>query len=706
MADETTQLAINDTELNALGIRLYTMFTRYERDRYPMEQQAMRSLRQYRGIYDPETRIRPYGSTAYPKFTKKWVKGTVSRLMQLSFPEAEHNWDAEPTPIPELSTQDLQALLNEMQDAADQAQQPLTDEQIEAQIKIVAQAKCERMKTTMQDQLDEMDYVSLAKKVVKSGVLYGEGLLSGPLHEKETHRSWRKDMTTGRYIAQEAMRLTPKFEFETIWDWYPDLSAKTSAGQDGYFFRRVMSREQVRKLSERPDFMESRIKEWLQKNSSGNYRERYWELEIRVDGDRKYTSELNKRKYEAMEWWGFVSGHELKAAGIEISDDKLGEQYESNVWTIGNVVIKAILNPMERKRRPLHEFVFEEDDISMTGVGLPSEVRDSQLAIAESTRMLLDNSSVCSTPSKLIKYRLLMPGHNYDSTPYKDWYQGNDDFTEDTADAVKNLEFKSYIAELIEVITLFKGIGEEESSMSPISQGNVSAGGSEGVRTQGNMSMAMGAASLPIRDVVRNFDLFTESVMTGLYDWNMEFNEDQKIKGDFNIVAKGSTSLMAKEVRAQHLNNFAPTIQPEEREHINWREMLSERTRAMDVPGRILLDETIVEQNRQTKQKEMEEMKRQQQELMAAEIRSVISDAIKNTALAQKASAGADAKTYETLMAGLKQLAEQDNSVLDKITQHIQDLREHGHKTRELDIRQQEADAIAAAAAQPATENQ
>lgn len=688
MSDDTGGVTVNQEALDALGKRLYGMFTQYEKDRFPMEQQLLRNIRQYRGLYDPDVKIRPNGSTAYPKFTRKWVNGTVSRLMQMLFPQSDTNWDIQPSPIPELGTQDLQSLLNEMQDSAQG--QEIPDEAIEEQIKILAKAKCDRMRIKMQDQLDEMDYVGLARKVVFSGVLYGTGLLSGPLIKTETHRSWHKDIESGRYVVKEADRLAPWFEFESIWDWYPDLSAKTRKSQDGYYFRRVMSRDQVRKLAERPDFMRNAVVDWLKKNEGGNFRERTWESEIRMEGDRKLAIALNKRKYEVLEWWGVISGHELKAAGTEINEDELGNQFEANVWIIDNTVLKCIVNPMESQRRPLSEFVFEEDDLSLTGVGLPQVCRDSQLAICEIARMCLDNGSVICTPSKLIKMGLLLPGHSLDSAPYKDWYQ-DPDAADNSEDAVKNLTFDSHIVELQGLLTTFKGFGEEEVSLPPISMGDPSQGGSEGARTQGNLSMLMGAASLPIRDNVRNFDLFTDSAMTGLYEWNMEFDTDPKAKGDFNVVTLGSVSLVAKEVRAQHYVAFTQSIQPEERIEIDWRKFAINRMKTIDmVPDEVMADEKTVAANKETQKQQAQQQMALQMALAEAEVKKTLAEAVKSASLAGKADASVEIDKYQAILDGLDRVSQHDTNANDAVAGHVQALRDHFTQQQDLELKQQQ----------------
>jgi hypothetical protein len=52
-----------------------------------------------------------------------------------------------------------------------------------------------------------------------------------------------------------------------------------------------------------------------------------------------------------------------------------------------------------REVKTIHPFLFDEDDTSPIGQGLPNVMRDSQMSIAAATRMLLDNASVVCGPN-------------------------------------------------------------------------------------------------------------------------------------------------------------------------------------------------------------------------------------------------------------------------------------------------------------------
>lgn len=663
-------LQLDEARLTRLGMDLSAKFFTFESDRKPLEEQWLKNLRQFRGIYDPEIekKIRPDGSKAYPKLTRQKVIGTVARLMEMLFPRTEKNWNIEPSPMPNLSEEDMQAILDNLQ--AENPGQEVTDAVIEKMIMEVAKAKAERMGKTIDDQLAEIEFVTLARRVIFSGVLYGIGLLEGPLIRREKRRRWQRNGLTGRFEAVETSALVPYAEHRRVWEWYPDLSAKTlyPDKQEGYFIRHILTRQGLAELATRKDFLGDKIRGWLAQHDGGNYQERYWENEARSrKSDRQDIQNLNGRKYEVISWVGEVSGHDLRAAGVNISDDKLADMHEAVVWILDKEVIKARLNPLEKKHRMMHYFIYEEDDINLTGQGLPQILRDSQMGACESIRMTFDNGSVVCGPVTEVDATRLMPGQTADLHAFKaflvDPYENDSD-----RPVVRAVEINSHIDELLAIFNICREIMDAEAALPPQSLGDVSQGGSEAMRTSGNLSMIFGAAALPIRDAVRNFDTFTTSFIGSMYDWNMEFNEDATIKGDYQIIARGSTSLIAKEVRAQGLEYMASTLQPEDRIYLKGKKFLMERLKVRDIDFDDLLeDDDIVAQKQEEMAALAQEDREDQRRLISAQIQDIMGGFVKNLALARKADVGADTDVYSVIMEAMKGAADIDAK--DRATQ-------------------------------------
>jgi hypothetical protein len=61
-------------------------------------------------------------------------------------------------------------------------------------------------------------------------------------------------------------------------------------------------------------------------------------------------------------------------------------------------------------------------------------------------------------------------------------------------------------------------------------------------------------------------------------------------------LAKGASSLIAKEVRAQSLSQFVSTLQPEQRQIIKWNELTQQMGEVMDLSGIVMSEEEIEEQ--------------------------------------------------------------------------------------------------------------
>jgi len=79
-------------------------------------------------------------------------------------------------------------------------------------------------------------------------------------------------------------------------------------------------------------------------------------------------------------------------------------------------------------------------------------------------------------------------------------------------------------------------------------------------RTASGISMLMGAASGSIKTVVKNVDDYLlRPIGEGFFRFNMQFDFDPEIKGDLEVKARGTESLMANEVRSQRLMQFLQT---------------------------------------------------------------------------------------------------------------------------------------------------
>ena len=80
-------------------------------------------------------------------------------------------------------------------------------------------------------------------------------------------------------------------------------------------------------------------------------------------------------------------------------------------------------------------------------------------------------------------------------------------------------------------------------------------------KTATGLSMLMGSVNITLKDQIKNFDDgVTKPYIRAHYFWNMEFNSKENIKGDFGVVAKGTGSLIAKEVKLETIVKYLQVI--------------------------------------------------------------------------------------------------------------------------------------------------
>jgi hypothetical protein len=620
----------NSEKMQSFGIRLHQQFELNKAYRRPKELEWLEDLRQYKGLYDPDVRIEPDCSHVYPKMTRSKVNIVLSKLHEMLFPELDRNYEVTCTPEPKLNREVVMGIATslikqppvdpqtgqiQIDPQTNQPMQPIppTPDELKRAMKYYAQATAEKMQSEMDDQLLEMEYPEETKKVLRSGLLYGTGILGGPLIERRTKREWKQDDITAEYIENNSNIDVPYMKFVRIWDWYPDMSVTDYKQASGFFERSVMTKHDIRGLMKRPDFYKDVIEQFLTDHPDGDYVPESWEVDlqnIEVQASSKEertvvqtsttgnTDALNRtsyrqggKKYEVLQFWGYIDGEDLEACGVTRPDGKpidISREYAAHVWLLGKNVIKSML--FEGALDHYKIFYYEKDETSIFGEGLTRVIRHSQIAISSAARMVLDNGACVSGPQVEVNWSLLHDGTDLNSFyPRKIWYRDGKDITAQYP-AVRSITFDSHITELISIITLFTGFSDQESCL-PTWLISEQVNNENAKQTSGKQS----TITASIKDVVKNFDTFTEHVMRDLYAWNMEFNPRQDIKGDFQCKPRGVSSLVMKEIRMAALTNLKNTLQPEDWAYIPRREFLSETFKSHDVLIDLRTDEEAQE---------------------------------------------------------------------------------------------------------------
>jgi len=576
------------TIISALGLKYESEFDDNEKWRKDKENEWLENLRQSKGLYDPDVllKIPKNASRVYPKYTRSKEIILRSKLNSMLLPENDKNYAIEPTPKPNLSKAVLGEIVETLtaikqQKALMQTQstgtmvkpEEVTKEELEEKINEYAKARCEKMDKQIEDQLTEIKYNETQEDIIKSGVRFGTGIAKGVLSQtieegdyEETTEGWKSIIVSKRL---------PDIANVRVWDWYPDMSACELEDCDFVWERHILNKHQLRKLTLREDFFSDTIREYIKDHPKGNATYKDWELQLETI-DKAKSQETRIGKYEILERWGFIDGEDLRKAGKDIPDDQLDIEFLVNIWIIGSKVIKISHGTLPVKHLPYFLFYYDKDETSIFGTGLPKIIRDTQLTICGAMRATLNNAAKVSGAMMEVNTDLLSPDEDIeDVAPDRIWKRGGR-LAEAQSPAVRPVTFNSHIADLLTILEKAFYLGDVEISI-PLWMHTEPDKSQK--QTLGEASLKWQSSTVSIRDIIKSYDKCNEGVIYALYNWNMEFNPNEDIKGDFNIKAKGSTSLVLNELKMHALNYFATTLTPEERVYVKTGEFLKERAR-------------------------------------------------------------------------------------------------------------------------------
>lgn len=630
--------------IDALGPVLLAEFAQAELDRRETEQRWLMDLRQYRGKYEPEVEaaIGPRRSKVFVRATRVKVKTVDARVSDLLFPSnSDRNWTAEPTPVPSLDRDTKRALFKELLKTLGRTP---TRQELDTAMRKLVEAAAKKMAQVIDDQLTESRYKETARHVLHSGHLYGTGILKAPLVERKTRTKFV--MERGKWVMKTESYVVPFVDWVPVWRWYPDMSATRLEDLRFVFERHLMTRSALANLAMKRSFKGQIIKDYILANPRGAKTPRHYDSQILEIGARTSAALKDDGQYEILERWGWIDGELLASAGVDVPQERMHETFFANVWLLPNgEVIKVALQPINGVTWPYHLYYADKDETSIFGDGFASVMRDDQTMINASTRMVLDNAALTAGPQLEANMALLSSSEQADEMyPFKIWRRNGE---QAAAPAIRVIDIPNGLEELLPIVSMFKENADEVTAIPRYMQGENATQGAAG--TASGMSMLLANASIVMKDLITNYDEgITRTFIEALYRWNMQFNPDPSCKGDFDIKARGTASLMAKEIRAQQLDGFAnATGNPMDAPYIKREELLRQRAEAHDLSSVIKTEEEVAAEQNNDQAKQQAELQQQLQQLevqkmqlevakLNAEVKRLDADASRLDAVATK----------------------------------------------------------------------
>ena len=446
-----------------------------------------------------------------------------------------------------------------------------------------AQKAARRMEKLIHDQIDESKGSSEIRNALLESSLLGTGIVKGPFNFNKKLHKWETGEDGERTYNPLEVRV-PRIEFVSCWDFYPDPGATSIEECEYVIHRHKLNKSQLRQLRNMPYFDEDAIRNCLQMGA--NYEEKSFESHLKDDARADEDYQTN---FEVLEYWGIMDAEYAREVGIELSDDIDDlDEVQVNAWICGDSLLRAVVNPFTPYRIPYHAFPYERNPYNFFGIGVAENMDDSQQIMNGHARMAVDNLAMAGSLVFDVDESALVGGQSMEIYPGKIFRRQ----AGMPGQAIHGLKFPNTAPENMMMFDKFRQLADEQTGIPSYSHGQT--GVQSMTRTASGMSMLLGASSLNIKTVVKNLDDFLlRPLGEAFFQWNMQFFEGSlDVKGDLEVKATGTNSLMQKEVRSQRLTTFLQTTQnPAIAPFVKISKLVSELAFSLDLdPDEILND--------------------------------------------------------------------------------------------------------------------
>ena len=592
VAAESSEDSLFSSLNNIVGF-VTERFKRAEDARLADEERWLRSYRNYRGIYGPEVQFTSSEkSKVFVKVTKTKTLAAYGQIVDVLFGNNKFPLSVEPSVLPdgvaesvhinvdpnagpaqgalaeafgeeptkpyligpdtELRPGETRTTLMKRLGGMQNKLAPVSDKIIEGDGTTPtsvtfhpAMVAAKKMEKKIHDQLNESGASKHLRSMAFEMALLGTGVMKGPFAVDKEYPNWED----GEY--DPLIKTVPSTNHVSVWNFYPDPEAASMDDAEYVVERHKMSRNQLRALRGRPYFMDDSIQKAI--DIGADYVRKHWEM--KMEDDDSHPSETER--WEVLEFWGFVDTDLLEENGIKIPRElsKLSE-VNANIWVCNGQVIRCVLNPFKPTRIPYYAVPYEHNPYSFFGVGIAENMDDTQTLMNGFMRMAVDNAVLSGNLLIEIDETNLVPGQDLSVYPGKVFRrQGGA-----PGQGIFGTKFPNVAAENMQLFDKARVLADESTGFPSFAHGQTGVSGVG--RTASGISMLMSAANGSIRSVVKNVDDYLLAPMgRAFFAFNMQFDYDESIKGDLEVMANGTESLMANEVRSQRLMQFLGVVQ-------------------------------------------------------------------------------------------------------------------------------------------------
>ena len=556
-------------------------YSKSEESRRTDEDRWLRAYRNYRGLYGPDVKFtETEKSRVFVKVTKTKTLAAYGQITDVLFSNNKFPLSVDPSVLPEGVTDavhfdpknpegaappsipfgeegaasigndfdldKLEEMLGSLkEDLKDVPGLKMGPGQTPSSVTFYpAMVAAKKMEKKIHDQLEESGASKHLRATAFEMALFGTGVMKGPFAVNKEYPNWSED---GTY--KPVIKTVPEASHVSIWNFYWDPDASNTEDCQYVIERHKISRTQLRALKRRPHFRKNVIDQLIEQGET--YVKKYWEDDL-----RDYAPNFDVDRFEVLEYWGNVDVELLEENDVTIPEDfQDGDELQANIWYCNGKIIRLVLNPFKPAKIPYYAVPYELNPYSLAGVGVAENMDDTQTLMNGFMRMAVDNAVLSGNLVFEVDETNLVPGQDMSVYPGKVFRrQGGA-----PGQSLFGTKFPNVSQENLQLFDKARQLADESTGMPSFAHGQTGVSGVG--RTASGISMLMNAAGGSIKTVIKNVDDYLLAPLgKAFFSFNMQFDFDPEIRGDLEVNARGTESLMATEVRSQRLMQFLQIV--------------------------------------------------------------------------------------------------------------------------------------------------
>ena len=578
--DDTKTVESEDTSSSGNIISFVNKrFLRSEESRRTDEERWLKAYQNYRGIYSSDVQFtKTEKSRVFIKVTKTKVLASYGQITDVLFSNNKFPLSIDPSVLPEGVAESVHFdpnVKNEAQSIpfGDEGAANITKGfdldkleemlgSLKEELKDITGLKegpgktttsatfypalvaAKKMEKKIHDQLDESGASKHLRASAFEMALFGTGVMKGPFAVNKEYPDWKED---GTYSPR--IKTVPEASHVSIWNFYWDPDATNTEDCQYIIERHKLSRSQLRALKRRPHFRANVIDNVIAEGEG--YVKKYWEDDL-----KDYAVNFGIDRFEVLEYWGNVDIDMLLENDIDVPEEFIDAgEMQANIWFCNGKILRLVLNPFKPAKIPYYAVPYELNPYSLAGVGVAENMDDTQTLMNGFMRMAVDNGVLSGNLVFEIDETNLVPGQDLEVYPGKVFRrQGGA-----PGQSLFGTKFPNVSQENLQLFDKARQLADESTGIPSFSHGQTGVSGVG--RTASGISMLMNAAGGSIKTVIKNVDDYLLSPLgKSFFNFNMQFDFDPSIRGDLEVNARGTESLMANEVRSQRLMQFLQIV--------------------------------------------------------------------------------------------------------------------------------------------------